>query len=235
MASTRPFVMQAPEHIAMEYGGNKQRIAAAAQMGTIDPTAAVMAGMFIDRMRAAQLAEKTPQQTVAQQVMAPQPLPGSGGPPGPGAPPAPTPPPPPQGMPQSAPTPSMPPSAPRRHLLRVWRRAVCLPLAGACPRACSTATPLAVWCLLKGAVVSVTTIPWATRLLTIIRANSMLATTRLIFQEFSRLAALVRLSRMPQRRRQILPSRQNRLAGGKLPLSSKPQRRLGSRRALLHP
>ena len=40
-------------------------------MGIVDPTAGVLAGMFIDRMRAAAQAETVPQQTIAQQVMAP--------------------------------------------------------------------------------------------------------------------------------------------------------------------
>lgn len=53
----------------MEYGGNKQKIAQAMQMGIVDPTAGVLAGMFIDRMRAAKMQEQAPQATVAQQVM----------------------------------------------------------------------------------------------------------------------------------------------------------------------
>jgi len=65
--------MQSPEAIAKQYGGNKQQIAQAMQMGIIDPTAGTLAGMFIDRMRSAAQEEQTPQQTVAQQVMAPQP------------------------------------------------------------------------------------------------------------------------------------------------------------------
>ncbi len=68
MDETKPFQIQAPQQIATEYGGNKQKIAAAAQMGLIDPTAAVLAGMFIDRMRSAAQSEQGPQQTVAQQV-----------------------------------------------------------------------------------------------------------------------------------------------------------------------
>jgi hypothetical protein len=68
---TKPFSLQAPEAIAKEYAGNKQKIAQAAQMGIVDPTAAVLAGMFIDRMRNAAQAEAAPQQTVAQQVFAP--------------------------------------------------------------------------------------------------------------------------------------------------------------------
>ena len=98
----KPFSLQAPERIAMEYGGNKQKIAQAVQSGLIDPTSGLMAGMFIDRMRAAQAQEQAPNQTVAQQVLGPQgpqggPPPGGpqGGPP-PGGPP---PPPPPQGGP----------------------------------------------------------------------------------------------------------------------------------------
>lgn len=75
---TKPFNLQAPEAIAKEYGGNKQKIAEAAQRGLLDPTAAVLAGMFIDRMRAAQTQEQVPQQTIAQQVMAPPPPPPPG-------------------------------------------------------------------------------------------------------------------------------------------------------------
>jgi hypothetical protein len=65
----KPFSIQAPEDVAKEYGGNKQRIAQAAQMGIVDPTAAVLAGMFIDRMRSAQVIEGGQQPTVAQQVL----------------------------------------------------------------------------------------------------------------------------------------------------------------------
>jgi hypothetical protein len=72
---TRPFSIQSPEAIAKEYGGNKQKIAQAMQMGIIDPTAGMLAGMFIDRMRSAAQQEQVPQQTIAQQVMAPQPAP----------------------------------------------------------------------------------------------------------------------------------------------------------------
>lgn len=97
---TKPFSIQSPETLAKEYGGNKQKLAEAMQMGVVDPTAGVLAGMFIDRMRAAQVLEATPQATVAQQVM--------GGAPN-------VPPPPPSGglgaMPQAAP-PMAPPMAP---------------------------------------------------------------------------------------------------------------------------
>lgn len=68
---TKPFTIQSPEAIAKEYGGNKQKIAEAMQMGIVDPTAGTLAGMFIDRMRSAQMQEQAPQQTVAQQVFAP--------------------------------------------------------------------------------------------------------------------------------------------------------------------
>jgi hypothetical protein len=86
---TRPFSIQSPEAIAKEYGGNKQKIAQAMQMGIIDPTAGMLAGMFIDRMRSAAQQEQAPQQTVAQQVFAPPapPAPPMGAPPM-GAPPA---------------------------------------------------------------------------------------------------------------------------------------------------
>lgn len=69
---TKPYNLQSPEAIAKEYGGNKQRIAQATQSGLLDPTAAVMAGMFIDRMRNAQMEEQAPAQTVAQDILAPQ-------------------------------------------------------------------------------------------------------------------------------------------------------------------
>lgn len=68
---TKPYNLQSPEQIAKDYGGNKQRIAEAMQMGIVDPTAGVLAGMFIDRMRMAQQQEMAPQQTVAQQVFTP--------------------------------------------------------------------------------------------------------------------------------------------------------------------
>lgn len=65
----KPFSIQAPEEVAKDYGGNKQRIAEAAQLGIVDPTAAVLAGMFIDRMRSAQMQEVRQMPTIAQQVM----------------------------------------------------------------------------------------------------------------------------------------------------------------------
>lgn len=78
----KPFSIQSPEDIAKEYAGNKQKIAQAMQMGVVDATAGVLAGMFIDRMRAAQMQEQAPQATVAQQVM-------GGPPPAPPTPPSP--------------------------------------------------------------------------------------------------------------------------------------------------
>lgn len=68
---TKPFSLQSPEQIAKDYGGNKQKIAEAMQMGVIDPTAGTLAAMFIDRMRNAAQMEAAPQQSVAQQVFAP--------------------------------------------------------------------------------------------------------------------------------------------------------------------
>ncbi len=97
----KPFSIQAPEDIAKEYAGNKQKIAQAAQMGTIDPTAAVLAGMFIDRMRSAQVMEGAQQPTVAQQVLGGVPPQGAGAPP-----------PPPMGAPQDMAPPMGAPMAP---------------------------------------------------------------------------------------------------------------------------
>ena len=68
---TKPFSMQSPEQVAKDYGGNKQKIAEAMQMGVLDPTVGTLAGMFIDRMRSAAQQEAAPQQTVAQQTFAP--------------------------------------------------------------------------------------------------------------------------------------------------------------------
>jgi len=67
--------MQSPEQIAKDYGGNKQKIAEAMQMGILDPTAGTLAGMFIDRMRSAAQQEAAPEQTIAQQTFAPAPPP----------------------------------------------------------------------------------------------------------------------------------------------------------------
>lgn len=67
---SKPFSpFQSPEEIAKSYGGDKQKIAQAMQMGVVDPTAGVLAGMFIDRMRAPAAQEGANPSTVAQQVM----------------------------------------------------------------------------------------------------------------------------------------------------------------------
>lgn len=92
------------------YGGNKQKIAQAIQMGIVDPTKGLLAGMQIDRVRGAASMEKAPPTTVAQQTFNPQP-----------------PAPPPQGIgappgapPQGAPAPQMasapPQGAPAPHM-----------------------------------------------------------------------------------------------------------------------
>lgn len=70
---TKAYGIQSPESLAKEYGGNKQKIAKAVQLGILDPTAAVLAGMFIDRVRNAAQEEQGPQTTVAQQVLGGQP------------------------------------------------------------------------------------------------------------------------------------------------------------------
>jgi hypothetical protein len=72
MAMTKPYSLQAPEEVAKEYGGDKRKIQQAAVMGIIDPTSAVLAGMFIDRMRGAVAQEQAPTQTVAEQVLSPR-------------------------------------------------------------------------------------------------------------------------------------------------------------------
>lgn len=103
---TKPYRLQSPEDIAKDYGGNKQKIAQAMQMGIVDPTAGVLAGMFIDRMRSAQTQEAAPPPTVAQQVMGGTPAPLN--PPSPtGGVGAPSMAPPPMGAPAPAPMPDM--------------------------------------------------------------------------------------------------------------------------------
>lgn len=65
------YEMMSPEKVAEAYGGDKRRIAQAAKMGILNPTVAVMAGMFIDRMRGAAANENQPKSTVAEDVMQP--------------------------------------------------------------------------------------------------------------------------------------------------------------------
>ena len=67
--------LQASETIAKEYGGDKTKIAQAVQAGLINATEAVLAGMFIDRVRAAAETEKKQAETVAKQVFSPKPEP----------------------------------------------------------------------------------------------------------------------------------------------------------------
>lgn len=118
--ASKPFDIQSPQKIAMEYGGNKQKIAQAMQLGIVDSTAGVLAGMFIDKMRAAQMQEQMPQATIAQQVMGgAQPSPAAGAPPAggigaspQGAPPMAPPPPPQGGMPPAPPMGAPPQGAP---------------------------------------------------------------------------------------------------------------------------
>jgi hypothetical protein len=64
----KPMSLTSPESIAREYKGNKKAIANAARMGLVDPTAALMAGMFIDRMRSAASEEQKDDTTVVQDV-----------------------------------------------------------------------------------------------------------------------------------------------------------------------
>jgi hypothetical protein len=65
----KPMSLTSPEVVAREYGGNKRKIAEAARIGLLDPTLAVMAGMFIDKMRSAASAEQAQNTTVAQDIL----------------------------------------------------------------------------------------------------------------------------------------------------------------------
>jgi len=71
----RQMSMMSPQEIASKYGGDKRRIAQAVQNGLLDPTSAAMAGMLIDRIRAAAAQEQQPQTTVAEDTLGGRPMP----------------------------------------------------------------------------------------------------------------------------------------------------------------
>ena len=71
----RDMSMMSPQEIASKYGGDKRRIAQAVQNGLLDPTAAAMAGMLIDRIRASAAQEQQPQTTVAEDTLGERPMP----------------------------------------------------------------------------------------------------------------------------------------------------------------
>jgi hypothetical protein len=72
----KPYILREPvQKIVEDSGGNKTIIAQQAQIGLIDPTAAVLAGMYIDRIREAEALEKEQAATVAEQVFSPNPEP----------------------------------------------------------------------------------------------------------------------------------------------------------------
>jgi hypothetical protein len=62
----KPMSLVTPEAVAKEYGGNKNKIREATLMGLLDPTVALMAGMHIDKMRAAAAAEQKQNTTVVE-------------------------------------------------------------------------------------------------------------------------------------------------------------------------
>jgi hypothetical protein len=67
--------MMSPKEIATKYGGDKRKIARAVQNGLIDATSAAMAGMLIDRIRAAAAQEQQPDTTVFEDTVGRRPLP----------------------------------------------------------------------------------------------------------------------------------------------------------------
>lgn len=62
--SMRDISMMSPKEIVTKYGGNKKRIGEAVKAGLLNPTAAEMAGMMIDRIRAAAAQEQQTDTTV---------------------------------------------------------------------------------------------------------------------------------------------------------------------------
>jgi hypothetical protein len=65
---SKPYILTKPADIAMQYGNDKKKIAQAAQLGVVDPTAAVLAGMFIDQVVAQAQAAQTNDLTVAEET-----------------------------------------------------------------------------------------------------------------------------------------------------------------------
>ena len=62
--SRRDMSVMSPREIVTKYGGNKKQIGRAVQAGLLDPLAAEMAGMMIDRIRAAATQEQQTDTTV---------------------------------------------------------------------------------------------------------------------------------------------------------------------------
>ena len=73
--SSKPYILERPADVAMRYGNDKKKIQQAAMIGAVNPTDAVLAGMFIDRVVQDAQAAKANELTVAQETfpqMAPQ-------------------------------------------------------------------------------------------------------------------------------------------------------------------
>lgn len=62
------YILTKPADIAMKYGNDKKKIQQAAMIGAVDPTAAVLAGMFIDRVLAEAQAAQANNLTVAEET-----------------------------------------------------------------------------------------------------------------------------------------------------------------------
>jgi hypothetical protein len=68
---SKPYILEAPRQLLMQYGYNLENMAKAAAAGIADPTAVVLAGMLKQRGDAEAQKAQVPQQTIAQQVFAP--------------------------------------------------------------------------------------------------------------------------------------------------------------------
>ena len=86
--AAKPFTIQSPMQLVMDYKGNKKLIAQAMSTGVVNSLSGVLAGKLIDDIRDSAQAEQAPTQTIAQQIFNPQAAPTGGiGMPAPPAPP----------------------------------------------------------------------------------------------------------------------------------------------------
>lgn len=86
--AAKPFTIQSPMQLVMDYKGNKKLIAQAMSTGVVNSLSGVLAGKLIDDIRNSAQAEQAPTQTIAQQIFNPQAAPMGGiGMPAPPAPP----------------------------------------------------------------------------------------------------------------------------------------------------
>jgi hypothetical protein len=70
--AAKPFTIQSPMQLVMDYKGNKKLIAQAMTTGVVNSLSGTLAGKLIDDIRNAAQAEQAPTQTIAEQIFNPQ-------------------------------------------------------------------------------------------------------------------------------------------------------------------